>query len=125
VTDPWDSLVAPFKKIWGDKDELQKNMSLLLEVRPKIEKLTEHSDIKVCNSAREMLGRYNKHESEESSNSAENTLKSPTSTRMVVSRKRSFMMTQSSPVSQASPTVQKGSPKPPSLEDLDSQVYFI
>jgi hypothetical protein len=106
------------------KTELASRLPLLNSVKAKIEELTEHKDIKVCNTAREMLSRYSRHENDESSSSSSNTpVNTPTTNRLTQSRKRSFMMTQSSPVlNQVKSPGQTTSPSRPALEDLDSQV---
>jgi hypothetical protein len=116
--------VTPFSKIWLKKTELTARLPLLNSVKHKIEELSEHNDIKVCNTAREMLERYRRYENDESSNSSSNnSVSTPSSNRITKSRKRSFMMTQISPVqSQVKSPVQTVTPSRPSLEDLDSQV---
>jgi hypothetical protein len=115
--------VTPFSKIWLQKVELASRLPLLNSVKAKIEELTEHKDIKVCNTAREMLSRYSRHENESSGSSSDTPVNTPTNNRLSQSRKRSFMMTQSSPVmNQVKSPGQTISPSRPALEDLDSQV---
>ncbi|CAB3378748.1 Hypothetical predicted protein, partial [Cloeon dipterum] len=121
VTDPWSSIVTPFKRVWAD---VAGSQPALEELKPKLESLIEHRDIKVCNAANEMLSCYS--QSTDSQTSQDSTTPAQ---RIKPSRKRSFLTatqpTPPAPVSQTvqTPPSQKYSPGKPSLEDLDSQDF--
>lgn len=118
--------MTPFARIWNRAD-IEARLPLLNSIKSKIEELTDHKDIKVCNTAREMLYKYTKYENDESSSSSSNTPgNTPTTIRITHSRKRSFPMTQSSPVvNKVKSPGQTTSPSRPNLEDLDSQVTYL
>ncbi|XP_065338842.1 uncharacterized protein LOC135938824 [Cloeon dipterum] len=121
VTDPWSSIVTPFKRVWADVARLQ---PALEELKPKLESLIEHRDVKVCNAANEMLSCYSQSTDSQSSQDSTTPVQ-----RIKPSRKRSFLnVTQPTPPAPVSQTVQtppsqKYLPGKPSLEDLDSQDF--